>query len=98
MKNICDKHSLLSASEGVIRVPLMIKGRIVPPPDVSAEKVRTAFDGKAEDVTYAKLDGAQVVREPVIDRETMKATGEYLYQLMPPFSPPDVIETDIENW
>lgn len=97
MKDICDKHNLLKDKGGVVRVPFLVKGEITPPPEISADKVKAAFDGFDDDTTYTKVDGAQVVREPVIDRESLKLTGEWIYQVMPGCTPGDLIESDFDK-
>ncbi len=97
MKKICKEFDLLSNDENVVRLPLLIKGKVVPPPAISKERIEDAFKNQDHDATYVKLDNAQVLREPVIDRETMKYTGDYIYQVMAQINPMDLIEFDIEK-
>lgn len=97
MEEMCREQNLLSNDGGVIRLPFLVKGRLVAPPEISPEQIEVAFGQADRDATYVKLPGAQVVREPVIDRVTMKYTGEYLYQVMPPLSGPELIETDYDG-
>jgi len=97
MKNICDELNLLSNAKGVVRVPLLVKGKIIAPPELSAAQIESAFKSLPGDETCAKLDNALLLREPVIDRETMKYTGDYIYQVMARVNPMELIEFDIEK-
>jgi hypothetical protein len=95
MKKICEKFDLLNERQGVIRVPFLVKGKIVVPPEIGKEQIEAAFTDA--DTDYLKLSDAQVVRERIIDRKTMKYTGEYLYQIMPSVNAKELIEADIEK-
>ncbi len=98
MKKICDDMNLVLDDTGnVVRVPFLVKGRIVAPPEMKSDEVRDAFIDVPEDGTYVKLDNAQLLREPVIDRKTQKLTGEYMYQVMPALSPLELIENDFDK-
>src|SRR5262252_374058 len=97
MKAISEALHLLHDDANVVRVPMMIKGRIVAPPKVSKADIERAFEGKGEDVTHVVLENAQVLREPIIDRTTMLHTGEWQYQLMARFDPFELIERDAED-
>ena len=93
MEKLCSKYKLLQ-NDGFIRVPLLIKGRLVLPPEISREEIEAAFRGSDRKSNYIKLPQAQIIREPVIDRKSMKYTGEYVYQVMPKFGGMELIETD----
>lgn len=97
MERLCTEYNLLSNDGGVVRVPFLIKGKLVVPPEISREQIEAAFSQADKDTTCVKLPAAQIVREPVIDRKTMKYTGEYVYQVMRPVSGADLIETDIDK-
>jgi hypothetical protein len=94
MLSLCDSLHLLHDDANVVRVPMLIKGKIVAPPKVTKEDVERAFAGKGDDATYALLDGAQVLREPIVDRRTMQHTGDWQYQVLARFDPIDLIERD----
>jgi hypothetical protein len=94
MEKLCFKHNLLHYDEGLVRVPFLIKGRLVPPPEISKEQIEGIFGRMDKGATYIKLAQAQIVREPVIDRKSMKYTGKYVYQVMPAVSGQELIETD----
>jgi len=97
MKKLCIKHDLLRNNGGVIRVPFLVKGRLAVPPEVRLDEIKTAFSQADKNTTCVKLSEAQVVREQVIDRRTMKYTGEYIYQVMPRVNGAELIETDIDK-
>ncbi len=97
MRAIAESLHLLHDDANVVRVPIMIKGRVVAPPKVGKDVIERAFEGKPDDVTHATLDDAQVLREPIIDRTTMLHTGEYQYQLMARFDPFELIERDAKE-
>ena len=75
-------------------LPFLVKGKLVDPPGSDPEKIIAAFEKKVKeegkqprDVTYLKLDDAQVLREPLIDRESMVYHNSFLYQVMPLVNP-----------
>ena len=97
MDKICKGSNLLRNEGGVIRLPFLVKGELVVPPVVSQEQVSSLFSGADKSATYARLPHAQLVREPVIDRKTMKYTGEYIYQVMPQVNARELVETDFDR-
>ncbi|MBI9074956.1 MAG: hypothetical protein JEZ02_06055 [Desulfatibacillum sp.] len=99
---LCRQHRLMQPDEdNIMRLPFLIKGELRVPVPVEPEVIFLAFvDAEREALpgvvpTHVNLGRAQVLREPVIDRETMRNTGEFLYTVMPVFTPEEVIETDI---
>jgi len=97
MERLCREHNLLNNDSGVVRVPFLVKGRLVAPPEISRRQIEIAFHEVDKETTFAKLPEAQVVREPVIDRKSMKYTGEYVYQVMPLVKASELIETDTDK-
>lgn len=97
MEEICRRDGLLAEERGVVRVPFLVKGRLVLPPKMGREEVEAAFSGADRDTYYLKLPQAQLIREPIIDRESMQVTPEFLYQVMPPLNPLDLVETDVDK-
>lgn len=97
MESICQQYHLLYNEDGVIRVPFLIKGRLVLPPELTRAQVEAAFTGSDPAVGYLKLPQAQLLRELVIDPATRRYTGEYQYQVLPAFDPLALIETDFER-
>ena len=90
-------HNLLRNDDGIVRVPFLVKGRLVMPPEIAREQIEAAFRRTEKNTVYIKLPEAQIIREPVIDRKTMKYTGEYIYQVMPSVSGADLITTDTDK-
>ena len=88
---------MLRNNNGVIRVPFLIKGKIIAPPEMDKAKIEAAFADAEKEVTYRKIPEAQLIREPVIDRVSLKYTGEYIYQVLPLIDFRDLIETDIDK-
>ena len=97
MEELCKKYRLLSDEQGIVRVPFLIKGRLVVPPEVSRVELEAAFAGQPPHAAYARLPGAQVIRQRVIDRRTLRYTADYAYQVLPLIRPQDLIETDIDK-
>jgi hypothetical protein len=97
MESICTELNLLRNDSGIIRVPFLIKGRLVVPPEISREQIEAAFREVDEKTTCVKLPEVQIVREPVIARHTMKYTGEYVYQVMPAVNGAELIEMDTDK-
>jgi len=97
MERLCTKHNLLRNDDGVVRVPFLVKGRIVVPPEIGRGQIEAAFSEVDENTTCVKLPEAQAVREPVIDRQTMKYTGEYVYQVMPAVNGAELTESDTDK-
>lgn len=95
MERICQQHQLLCEDNRLIRVPFLIKGKLILPPDMEQDEIEAAFSGVTSDTSYLKLPHAQLIREPVIDRTMMRYTSEFLYEVMPPVQPMELIETDI---
>jgi len=89
--------NLLHNDNGVIRVPFLIKGKLIAPPEISRDDLETCFAGADTEVRHLKLQKAQIIREPIIDRSDMKYTGEFLYQIMPLVNSQDLIETNINK-
>ena len=98
MKKLCNELSLFTdETVDVIRVPLLVKGKLVMPPEIKKPEIEAAFRNLDPDATYVKLGSAQLLREPVIDRKTLKLTGEYIYQVLPPISAGELIESDLDQ-
>ena len=91
------ENKYLTAENGIIHIPFLIKGRLITPPKLDRNQIEKAFGSVDVDDTYVKLSAAQIVRERVIDRKTMSYTGEYAYQVMPPLKAEDLIEKDFDR-
>jgi hypothetical protein len=94
MKTICNELRLFESDDDVIRIPTLIKGRLVAPPEVDKRAIVEAFQAKGGDTTNVRIGEALVLREPIIDRPTMTHTGGYQYQVMAAVNPLELIERD----
>ncbi|MEW6077709.1 MAG: acyl-CoA reductase [Thermodesulfobacteriota bacterium] len=98
----CREHNLLQPdADGVQRIPFLIKGQLRLPGPIAMDTIRQAFADKecgrplsSAPVTHVTIGETQVAREPVIDRQAMTHTGQYLYSVMPVFQATEVIEKD----
>ncbi|HEY0759561.1 MAG TPA: acyl-CoA reductase [Acidisarcina sp.] len=92
------------SNEGVVRCPLLVKGRLIDPPDVDRDSISRAFAaldqcrGCADAYqTYVAAGNAQVLRHREIDRQSMLATGRWIYTVMPSVEAKELVETDIDR-
>jgi len=105
IEETCREYDLLTLGEDdIVRVPFLIKGTLRVPPVVGMDRIREAFTAKEEAtgnpphaVTTVRLEDVQVLREPVIDRETMRWTDEFVYQVLPAFDAEELIERDFDR-
>jgi hypothetical protein len=105
IEELCRDHDLLTlGKDRIVRVPFLVKGTLRVPPVVGMDRIQEAFSAKEEAtgkptnaVTSVRLEDAQVVREPVLDRETMRTTDEFVYQVLPAFDPEELIERDFDR-
>ena len=95
--DLCRAQDLLFEHDGVVRVPFLVKGRLVSPPAITRRAAEAAFAGADPDAHYARLPDVQLLRDPVIERADMRYTGEYFYQAFPAVDPFDLIETDYDR-
>jgi hypothetical protein len=87
----------LTLEDDVIGIPFLVKGKLIAPPQIDRSQIEKAFDCVDIDTSYVMLPEAQVIRESVIDRKTMKYSGDYIYQLMPEIKAQDLVENDIDK-
>jgi hypothetical protein len=97
MELLCREHDILFCRDGVVRIPFLVKGELLLPPELEKREIEAAFSDLGDEITYVKLPNAQILREIVIDRNTMKPTSEYIYQLLPIIDPYELIETNIDK-
>ena len=43
MEKLCTGHNLLNNDGGIVRVPFLVKGRLVVPPEIDRHQIETAF-------------------------------------------------------
>lgn len=94
MEKVCREHGLLAEQDTVVRLPFLVKGRLVMPPAISRKEAECAFSGTVSGTLVVKTAGAQILRETVIERPAMRCSGEYLYQVMPDLNLCELIEAD----
>jgi hypothetical protein len=105
LRQLLDDHGWLTLSnDGVVRCPLLVRGRLVDPPEVGLDAIRRAFAARDERrgsadsyESYVAVGGAQVLRHREIDRQTMRGTGRWIYSVMPSVDAQELVETDIEG-
>ena len=105
IEELCREHDLLTlGKDNIVRVPFLVKGTLRVPPVAGMDRIEEAFSAKEEAtgkppnaVTSVRLEDAQVLREPVLDRETMRCTDEFVYQVLPSFDPEELIESDFDR-
>jgi hypothetical protein len=90
------RYRLLQDEDGVMRVPFLVKGRLIVPPEIGRAAIVAAFEGAEAGDAYVKRPDCQLIRQPVIDRTTMRATPDYAYQVLPPVQPLELIDTDFD--
>ncbi|MCX6046889.1 MAG: hypothetical protein NT075_17435 [Chloroflexi bacterium] len=94
---IGQQPNLLIENNGVIRVPFLVKGKLVMPPEMSCTAIEAAFATVDADIDYIKLPNAQLLRERMIDRDTLRYTTAYRYQLMPAINSQSLLEQDFDQ-
>jgi hypothetical protein len=101
---LCRTQRLLARDDaGIVRVPFLVRGKLVVPDDVDVQAIERAFEEKDRKqslgrgpASYVTVGRTQVLREPIIDRGKMTRTDRWQYTVMPAFSPDDVIERDVD--
>lgn len=97
METISQPPNLLIENNRVIRVPFLVKGQLITPPEMSRDVIEKAFASVDADIDYLKLPDAQLLRERIIDRSTMRYTTEYRYQLLPAVNSPALLEQEFDQ-
>jgi len=104
IRELCEREGWLSMDgDRIIRCPLLVKGELVGPPRITRAAIERAFAELDRGRTsadpfagYAAVDGAQVLRHAEIDRATMRATGRWVYRVMPALDPLALPERDFD--
>ena len=99
LTRFCQANRLLQRDDGICRLPFLIKGEVRLPKTIARVTIEEAFRAcdarRSPGTTEAHsltIDDVQVLREAVIDRDTMKGTGEWAYSVMPAFKPHEVVD------
>jgi hypothetical protein len=97
------RDRLLEVEDGVMRVPFLVKGALRIPARIERSRIEAVFSeldagaGPSDAMkTFARIDGLQVLREPVVDRGTLRPTGDHVYTVTPSFRAEDLIERDLD--
>jgi hypothetical protein len=104
LSHLLDQHNWFTLSdEGLVRCPLLVKGRLVDPPNLRLDEITRAFAplderrGSADPFqSYVSVENAQVLRHAEIDRQTMLGTGRWIYTVMPRIDAKELVETDTD--
>ncbi len=80
--------------DGMIRVPILLKGVLRAPAQMSRAEAERAFSAQGADGTWARAGGNLVLREPVYHRASLERSGAFAYTVLPDFRPEEVIEAD----
>ena len=84
-------------------MPALVRGALIAPPAVAKGDIESAFAAAdrehrgGESPTLVKLNGAWVLREPILQRASMRATGAWQYQVVPAVSPQQIVEDDLDT-
>src|SRR5262245_56681660 len=89
MPRIAADDFLVPDGDGIVRVPILVKGRLRFPPDIGIDALRS---GAAES---HPLNGAQAIRLPVYEPATFRPTGEHEHLLFARPDPRELVEEDL---
>ena len=98
-----DEPTIAADDDGVISVPALVRGTLVAPPAVGRREIEAAFATEerqragGDPPTLVRLNRAWVLREPVLDRTSMRASGAWQYQVLPEVTPLDLVEDDLDT-
>jgi hypothetical protein len=89
-------EALAPDESDVVRLPALVKGELVFPPEIPLAKLRAAVDRNAC-VTSERLfvEGAWVVLRPIVDRASLEPTGEHQFLVLPAVDPNALVERDL---
>jgi hypothetical protein len=92
---VTDINLLQADRDGIVPVPMLVKGELVLPPQVSVEQLQAAQAAQPTAgglLQRLRLPGAQALRMPVLDRGTLQPTGESRYLVLAACDPHTLIE------
>jgi hypothetical protein len=89
------EDALGSPTSSVVRLPALVKGELILPPEAAFESLRHAI-AKGGDRAPDRfvVDGAYVLRRPIFDRSTLTPTGQDQFLLLPRVDPRSLLETN----
>jgi hypothetical protein len=97
MDDLCKSFAWLEEEDGLVHVPFLVKGRLAAPPALTRAQVDAAFAQDDASASYVKLDQAQLLREPVIDRASMEPTGASQVLVLPRLDPLALLERNVDD-
>ncbi|MEW5735359.1 MAG: acyl-CoA reductase [Thermodesulfobacteriota bacterium] len=105
IEQVCEEHRLLALdARNVFRVPVLIKGELRVPEEIPPDAIVSAFAERdaargisAGPASHLRSGNLLVLREPIVNRVTMRPEGDYAYFVLPDFAPSEVLETDISG-
>jgi Acyl-CoA reductase (LuxC) len=98
---IAEIGEALAVGDGpVVRLPALVKGKLVFPPRIPLDRLRTAVEhnvparnGGARPEAF--VEGAWVVRQPIVDRGSLEPTGDHQFLVLPAVDPDALVERDL---
>lgn len=96
MESLCASHQLLTLHDSVVRVPFLVRGQVIAPPQIERATIDAAFDRAEPDAVHVTLPGTQALRLPLVERATRRLTAGWRYLLMPSIMPLDLVELDLD--
>ncbi len=97
IQTLCEEEDLLNNRDGVVRLPFLVKGRLVTPPGITRQQAEDAFRNIDRDTVYVRLPAGQILRQPLYDKERRELAGDYIYYIMPMIAAAELIETNIDK-
>jgi hypothetical protein len=89
LERALDDRDLLRP-DALVRIPHLVRGELVAPPPISLDDARAAI-GEND---YARVGGAQIVSERLIDRATMEQRRQKRLLIMPDIDPTALLVRD----
>lgn len=96
---------LSTDSRGAVRLPALVKGRLVIPPKISFDHLISAARqnatgapaGSPHEQQVFLVEGAWVIRRPALDRATLTQTDEDQFLILPDIDARLLVETDLSD-
>jgi hypothetical protein len=88
---------LVPDAHGIVRVPILVKGRLRFPEESAVESLRArvlSLDSEKAGPESLRIEGAQVIRLPTFDRRTLRPTGDHELLLFARPDPAELVEED----
>jgi hypothetical protein len=74
-----DQRLFAVDEHGIVRLPMLISGRLVVPSEITADDALAALGG----AEYAQTDDVQIVRQALMDPQTLREDGRHLLFVLP---------------